>query len=304
MAFRIRPSRNFHREFQRVTRSQLNAAIRTLEQREGGIHEAIHAARKRFKRIRALYRLIESDAGNFRRQENARIRDMAGGLSTVRDATALVETLDYLQSQTSQQDELRSLQAVQTSLRERRDIIAENCEQDLELKLAAAIETCRTALSKLDELDLDSDRNRTGRRLEKVWGKQLRKAQHALSACHETRSENAFHELRKCGQVYWMHLAIFSDLWPSAFAAKKQEAKNLVAILGHEHDLSVLLQTINEDPALVCDSDSLAHLFAAIIRSQQELRETALAEAKRVFNDDPEREAAIIETLWVEAANR
>ena len=303
MAFRIRPSRNFQREFQRVTRSQLNAAITTLEQRVGGVHEAIHAARKRFKRIRALYRLIGSDAGDFRRQENARIRDMARGLSTVRDATALVETLDYLQLQTSQQDELRSLQAVQTTLRERRDLIAANAEHDLEQKLAAAIETCRTALNNLDALDLANSRSRTGRRLEKVWVKQLRKAQHVLSACHETRDENAFHDLRKSGQVYWMHLAILEDLWPSAFAAKKREAKNLVEILGHEHDLSVLLQTINEDPSLVSDSDSLAHLFAAIIRGQQALREAGLAKAKHVFADDPEREAAIIETLWSEAAS-
>lgn len=302
MAFHIRPSKNFQREFQHVTRSQLSAAIETLERQEGGIHEAIHAARKRFKRVRALYRLVEPDAGEFRSRENARIRDMARDLSTVRDATALVETLDYLQSQTNQEDELNSLQMVQAALRLRRDQIASEAGHDLEAKLATALDTCRAAITALDELDLSSSKSRTARRLEKVWMKQLRRAQRALSTCHQSRAEDAFHELRKCAQVYWMHLAVLRELWPSALRAKEQEAKDLAAILGHEHDLSVLLQTINENTGLVTDSDSLAHLFAAIIRSQQALREQALADAKRIFADDPEREAAIIATLWMEAS--
>ena len=301
MAFRIRPSKHFQREFERVTRSQLKAAIHILEEREDGIHEAIHAARKRFKRVRALYRLIEPDAREFRQRENARIRDMASELSAVRDATALVETLDHLQSQTSEEEELRSLGAVQIALRERRDRIAQASEHDLEAKLISAVETCHAAISALNEIELAGNRSRTARRLEKVWIKQVRKAHHALALCHETRAEDAFHELRKCGQIYWMHLSLLQDLWPSAFQAKLREAKQLVSILGHEHDLSVLLQTINEDPALVPDSDSLANLFAVIIRNQQALREQALFQAAQVFLDEPQREAAIIATLWAES---
>ncbi|MBB4143992.1 CHAD domain-containing protein [Rhizobium rhizoryzae] len=303
MAFRIRPSRSFPQEFRRVTRSQLNVAIETLQQRENGVHEAIHAARKRFKRVRALYRLIEPDSKDFRHRENARIRDMAKSLSTVRDATALVETLDYLQSVTDQPDELRSLAEVQSCLRDRRDRIASEEEHDLERKLSDAVATCTDAVAALDELEISASRARTARRLERVWAKQLRKAQRAITACHETRAEDAFHELRKCGQIYWMHLAILRDLWPTAMKAKESEARALVALLGHEHDLSVLLQVINEDPALVPDSDSLAHLYAAIIRSQQSLREQTLDRASHVFAEDPAREASIIATLWSEASD-
>lgn len=303
MAFRIRPSRSFPQEFRRVTRSQLNVAIETLQQRENGVHEAIHAARKRFKRVRALYRLIEPDSKDFRHRENARIRDMAKSLSTVRDATALVETLDYLQSVTDQPDELRSLAEVQSCLRDRRDRIASEEEHDLERKLSDAVATCTDAVAALDELEISASRARTARRLERVWAKQLRKAQRAITACHETRAEDAFHELRKCGQIYWMHLAILRDLWPTAMKAKESEARALVALLGHEHDLSVLLQVINEDPTLVPDSDSLAHLYAAIIRSQQSLREQTLDLASHVFAEDPAREASIIATLWSEASD-
>ena len=303
MAFRIRPSRSFPQECRRVTRSQLNVAIETLQQREHGVHEAIHAARKRFKRVRALYRLIEPDSKDFRHRENARIRDMAKSLSTVRDATALVETLDYLQSVTDQPDELRSLAEVQSCLRDRRDRIASEEEHDLERKLSDAVATCTDAVAALDELEISASRARTARRLERVWAKQLRKAQRAITACHETRAEDAFHELRKCGQIYWMHLAILRDLWPTAMKAKESEARALVALLGHEHDLSVLLQVINEDPPLVPDSDSLAHLYAAIIRSQQSLREQTLDRASHVFAEDPAREASIIAMLWSEASD-
>src|SRR5688572_23232323 len=96
MAYRIRPERPFTAEIRRVAQEQLRGAVTDFEERPKGLHEAIHDARKKFKRLRALYRLVASDAPEFRRQENARIRDMAKTLSVVRDATALIETADYL----------------------------------------------------------------------------------------------------------------------------------------------------------------------------------------------------------------
>ncbi len=301
MAYRIRPSKRFTNEFISVGCSQLEKAVTVLSDQPDGPHAAIHAARKRFKRLRALYRLVAPDAHDFRERENTRIREMARSLSTVRDATALVETVDYLATQATSAEEFTALSQASRTLMDRRDRIAES-EVDLPQKIAHAIETCGEAIAALQQLDLSDNRHRTARRLGKVWTKQQKKAQLALMHCLANHEAEAFHDLRKRGQVYWMHLSLLRDLWPSAMAAKRAEAKLLVDLLGHEHDLSVLTQTVNENPDEFGTSDTLALLIAAIITRQQALRQEALERAQSVFQDDPVREGKIIETLWSEAS--
>lgn len=302
MAFRIRPVKPFLDEFRLVAAAQLTAAIDTLEQQPDGPHAAVHAARKRFKRVRALYRLVELDAKAFRREENARIRDMARTLSTVRDATALVETVDHLAERAVSAEEFAALSFASRSLIARRDRIA-NDEADLPQKIDHAIATCREAIAALDTLSVSDGRSRTARRLAKVWRKEGEKARSALAHAQESHGAETFHELRKCGQTAWMHLALMRDIWPSAIRARRDEVKQMVDLLGHEHDLSVLTQTVNESPELFGDSDTLALLIGAIINRQQAIRGQALALANQIFADDLKREASIIAVLWVEAAD-
>jgi len=301
MAFRIRPSEPFSREFRSIAETQLGRAIELLEEEPDGPHKAIHDARKRFKRVRALYRLIEPDAKTFRRSENARIRDVAKSLAAVRDATALVETTEYLVGDAVSAEEIAALTFASNALIARRDRIITD-ETDLEDKIAAAIEQCHAAIDALLALDLSDNARKMAKCLGKAWHKQHNSAVSALSACHKEPEADVFHELRKAGQIYWMHLSLLQDIWPSAMRAKHDDAKALVEILGHEHDLSVLTQLINEQPELFGDGDTMARLLGAVIAKQQALRQQALAMADTVFAQDGEQESRIITLLWRTAA--
>lgn len=97
MPFRIDPKKPFDDEIRRAGLELIDDAITILRDRPSGPHEAVHDARKRFKRLRALYRLVARGAPDFSREENARFRDIARSLAFARDATALVETADYLE---------------------------------------------------------------------------------------------------------------------------------------------------------------------------------------------------------------
>ena len=90
MAYRIRPDKAFTAEVAAIATSKLKSAISILETQADGPHAAIHQARKIFKRVRALYFLVKTDARDFQRHENRRLRDIARMLSTVRNATALI----------------------------------------------------------------------------------------------------------------------------------------------------------------------------------------------------------------------
>lgn len=301
MAYRLRPSEPFTAEFCSVARQQLSKAIGYLQDQPDGPHEAIHDARKRFKRVRSLYRLIQPDAPDFRSRENARIREMARQLSAVRDATALVETVTYLGDFAASPEERTALDAARTTLTARRDRIAKE-EHDLPAKMAAAIEGCQEAIEALDALNLSDAPRKTAKHLGKAWKKQLAKAHDALDACEKQGGAENYHELRKSGQAYWMHLSLLREIWPSAMLAKQAECKILVDLLGHEHDLSVLTELADKEPDLFGNGDTLARLLAAIINRQQVLRSDALEKARTLFVETPKEEAELITLLWQRAA--
>src|SRR5688572_7871048 len=78
----------------RIAAGEVEAA---LEEIAAGANtgEAVHNARKRLKKLRALLRLVRPEFRRFRK-ENATIRKVADQLSAARDARVLVDTLDSL----------------------------------------------------------------------------------------------------------------------------------------------------------------------------------------------------------------
>ncbi|RKE83683.1 CHAD domain-containing protein [Rhizobium sp. AG855] len=301
MPYRIRPDRDLSAEVRSVARHQLSIAIAVLSDRPDGLHEAIHEARKKFKRVRGLLRLVADADKSFQTRENERLRDIARSLSRIRDATALMETVTHLTGFALNDDESETLAATRTVLQLRRDDIAAS-ETDLEDKVARVIDECRSAITALDELDLPSKAGPAARLLAKGWRKALKRGHEALHTCKGEGHGEAFHDLRKAAQTYWMNLSLLRELWPSAFAAKRREAKHLVDLLGREHDLTVLTELFDSEPDLFGDGEGQAFLLAIIIRRQQDLRREALALAGSIFADRPRREADVIEILWTAAA--
>jgi CHAD domain-containing protein len=300
MPYRFRPDGDFAAEVRQVASTQLQHAIRSLEDQPDGLHMAIHDARKKFKRLRNLLRLVAVEDKATRSAENARLRDTARSLSTVRDAAALIESMDYLASQTLNSEETAVLALARQALTERRDRLASQ-EGDLTDTIAAAVAQCHVSREAFSRLDLPSKPRPTARLLAKGWKRTLAKGRKALATCREEGHGEAFHDLRKAGQAYWMNLLLLRELWPSALSAKRRQAKELGEILGHEHDLTLLIDLLDHHPDLLGSGEPLSHLLAMIIRQQQELRRLGLDRADAVFADPPAREASIIAALWLEA---
>jgi CHAD domain-containing protein len=301
MAYRIRPDKAFTAEVAAIATSKLKNAISILETQADGPHTAIHQARKIFKRVRALYLLVKTDARDFQRHENRRLRDIARMLSTVRNAAALIESVTDLQGHARTPDESVALSFAREALTARRDQLVD-AETDLSGKLEAAIAGCRQAIDAVGYLQLEDGSQKTARRLAKAWKYNLQQATAAIEQCHNQALAEHFHDLRKTGQIYWMHLALLRGIWPSAMEPKHAQAKQLVDMLGKEHDLSVLSELINAAPQLFGRGEDLAHLLGAIIGCQQGLRRDALTLAAIVFADSAERESRIIRVLWRNAS--
>lgn len=301
MPFRIRPEADFTESFREAASAELTAALDVIERRPDGTHQAIHAFRKNLKKVRSLYRLVSAEAQQFQKRENARLRDMARALSTIRDAEALIETVRYLQSEANEVEEANSLQRIAAILETRRNWMTE-AEAGIEPKLSETAEGLKQAIRALRDVSFPKGSNKTAKLIAKGWKRTAEKAREALDACHGEASDTAFHELRKRTQDYRALQRLLNPLWPSAMKAKRASAKELVDRLGHVHDLSVLSALVEAEPQLFTRNDDLARLLDAIIRRQQEERRLALTLAGTVFADAPDDEADRIKLLWIAAA--
>src|SRR5581483_10196931 len=98
MSFTLKSDKSLRKSIRRLSCKQIDGALEDL----GGNHahgqdEAIHDARKRFKKLRAMLRLVRPVVGEeVYRTENTSFRDAARPLTEVRDAKILIETFDDL----------------------------------------------------------------------------------------------------------------------------------------------------------------------------------------------------------------
>lgn len=300
MGYRIRPSERFSEEFKAAGAEQLDEAIAVLTTRPEGLPEAIHAARKNFKKLRSLYRLVAEDVPAFRDRENERIRDLARTLSSLRDATALVEVSRYLLEHATNDSERDMLERVKKILSDHLDR-NDNAMTEIEKRVTSAIASCGEARDALSRVEFKG-KKRDEARIRKGWRTLLKRAHAARRACENTTDTRLFHELRKRGQDYRHYLSLLRDLWPSAMQAKRVDASEMIDLLGHHNDLALLTSFVHAHPHLFDRDEDIGHLSSAVIARQEVLRQSALKLADAVFLDPPRDEARRIALLWRNAA--
>jgi len=96
VSFEFHQDESIPDNIRRILRKQLESALESLRGGESdSVDEHVHAARKNFKRVRAVVRLVRYAIGESTyRFVNDSIRDAGRPLSEVRDAKVLVEALD------------------------------------------------------------------------------------------------------------------------------------------------------------------------------------------------------------------
>src|SRR4051812_42600688 len=103
MSFELSKDKSLRKTVRKLVRKQLEQAHQSLA---GSKHdsegERVHAARKNFKRLRAVLRLVRAGIGDSAYQrEHQSFRDAARPLSEIRDAKVLIEALTQLKKRTA-----------------------------------------------------------------------------------------------------------------------------------------------------------------------------------------------------------
>src|SRR5258708_7861533 len=97
MPFQIEPGETVREAILRTRNERLDKAIAALQQKPGPSVEAIHDARREFKRLRSLVRLARGSMDRLVRvREDQALCNAGRALAPSRDAAALLETVEKM----------------------------------------------------------------------------------------------------------------------------------------------------------------------------------------------------------------
>lgn len=272
MAYAIERAETLHAALLRIMDEQIIRARDTLADKSLSAEKRVHEARKRFKEIRALLRLIRKPLGDQFAIENAWFRDAARDIAAARDADAVLEAIDKLPLHRNTASRARkAVEAKRAAHPPLEPVIANVIDQ---LTLAQA----RPALWPHFPNTFDTIADG----LVRTYRNGRRAMQH-----HETPEE--LHEWRKRVKEHWYHAQLLHDVWPDMMKTYAEVLSDLSHALGDHHDLHVLRETAGaHSPALRKTIDA----------RQEALEQEAMEIGSRVYAEKPSAWLARMRNMW------
>lgn len=256
--------------FLRIAREQIGKAIAGAENAAEAPERRVHEARRRCKKLRALFRLVQSDFGAFA-TENAFVRDASRGLAAARDMRVTRNTYIELMAWArhpvapddgdAAPDTTRETEALQLFAGQMRELEARSSQWRLDgIRLST----------------LASGLKRTYRS-----GRETRaRAQHR-------RSDEAFHEWRKYAKYHWNQLGLIEGCAADTIPSAHKCAGDLADQLGLHHDIAMLRDLLQTSPADLGPDVDVAFALDAADRRQAEIEGRIAALGRQVFAEKP-----------------
>ncbi len=250
-------------EVKRIAIALVDDAVEQLRDAAAAPSEtAVHEARKRFKELRALLRLVESAAGRHRTKEaRLRARDAGRSLSAARDADVLGETFEKLHERFGDSfDRSRDFARRLTE-----DARGGKLDTDTASRLISAVRNS-IALWSFDVADKD---------IQQGLRRGLRRARRAMRTAVEVRSDAGFHEWRKRAKDSWYHARMTEEIVPS-MRDREPQLRRLARILGDHHDL-VIVREIAGRHAGEANGPDAVNVLSLALQRMRELEDEAEA---------------------------
>jgi CYTH domain-containing protein/CHAD domain-containing protein len=288
--YRLDPDRPLADEVRRVALDGLDDAIDRLGRAgDGDLEEDVHEARKRGKELRGLLRLVRPALGPLHPAANAEVRDAARELSSLRDAHALLGTVEGLAASLDGAGG-DDLEAVAGQLRVLATAAGHGVGAD-DARVAVALARLSTARAMLDTW-------RGSVEPESMAGGVARTAARGRSAWKAVRkraTDERVHEWRKRVKYLWYQARLLEPADPDGIGPLVRQLDDLSDLLGDEHDLTVLVEHLEQragtEQAAGADVEALVQLARA---RQDTLRVAALQLGEQVYGDGVD---ALVERL-------
>ncbi len=278
MAYYLKQREPVGSGIKRIAFEQTGKALHSIDRHED-VHEAIHDVRKRLKKLRALLRLVRDDTGKaFYKKWNVFYRDTGRQLAALRDAHKHTETYRTLAEKYAGEIPAGLQNHLPAWLEEQKNNLV-----DEKLKRGDMLEQVKNELinSRKDIQNWPVSEELTfgvvAPGLKRVYKRGLK----ACAAAVENPDAAHYHEFRKRAKYLWYHVRLLKMMWPELLRRLARENHRLATLLGDDHDLMVLQQTLTQVPSVGRDRD---HPLNRIIhRESAALRQNIHGRAARIY---------------------
>jgi CHAD domain-containing protein len=283
MAYRFEADEGVEDAILRCAREQLDHAVGELSE---GIGDdpvgAVHSARKAVKKERSLLRLARGAMSRKqRRRENRALRDAARGLSGVRDADVMIETITQLSARFAGQLPESAFREVADQLKRDRDARRDDRPTGSALDTRAVQELGAVRL-RIDDWQLTHG---GWSAIESGLQRSYQQGRKGFARAQRDPSLEDLHAWRKRVKDLWYQERLIGPICGPAIRGQAKDAHRLADLLGDDHDLGVLRQTLTRDHvAIAVDLDAVVGL---IDHRREELQTEAIHIGQRVYAEKP-----------------
>jgi len=278
MGYRLEKDEQLGSGFRRILIEQTERLSEALASADENLEEAIHEVRKRCKRVRAVARLLRPHAGELHRRENAAFRDIARRLSPFRDAHVQVVTFDELVSRSPERERF-------VGLKDLMPVHINRNEEVLKKQLAATRDDVGAAHKRLEELRISdgppAELIGAGLRINYQGGRR------AMARAYDKPQPEIFHEWRKHVKDLGYQFQVLRNVWPTVFKRVKGELDTLGDLLGKEHDLSVMRETILKNVHGGVAHEDVQAFVALTEEREFQLQAEAETIGRRIYAEKP-----------------
>ena len=292
MAFRLRRSESVVQGLRRLAAKQIRAAIdelRSVPPRD----EAIHEARKRVKKARAILQLVEADGGKRLRKCRKRLRTVNRALTPLRDADASLEILDRLRSKHPRLFSEHTFARIKRELAERKRAAAEAAAGDRVWEtIDEALRSVRKKVKRWTQEHRNFGAIASGLR------DTHRRGRKAMTRALKSGTAADFHEWRKAMKAFWYGLRLVercgTRVRRDVAALRKAETW-----LGDDHNLAVLCAELSKDASVCGSAVDVDRLRLAADREQCASRKQAIAAARPIYARSSRAYVHAVERAWI-----
>jgi CHAD domain-containing protein len=293
MAYRFEPDEGVREAIVRCAREELDHAVGELSE---GVDDdpigAVHSARKAVKKERSLLRLARGAMPRKqRRRENHALRDAARGLSGVRDADVMIQTVaqlsDRFAGQLPESTFAKIIEQLELDRDARRDQSTDSAMN------SRAVEELGAVRQRVDDWQL----TRGGwSAIESGLLRSYRDGRQAFAVAQREPSVEDLHAWRKRVKDLWYQERLLAPICGPAIAGQGKDAHRLADLLGDDHDLGVLREILTGgDLGVAVD---LGAVVSLIDHRRAELQTEAVNIGKRVYAEKPEAFRRRIRRSW------
>jgi CHAD domain-containing protein len=296
MSLRLNRDAPIPAEIRRLVLQQLEAAISELRAvGDPASDEAIHDARRRVKKIRAVIRLVQPALDKTSRTIDRELKDVSRMLAPVADGQGIIETLDQIARRYRRLLPTRAVRSIRAGLRERSARIDREANARGIIRMAA--DTLRAERQRVRRWAIRGDGfGAIASGLEESY----RRARKSMILAWSKPEPHHYHSWRRHVKDHWFHVRLVEDNCGNQLLPYQRRLEALDGVLGEYHNIVLLREVLPTDGH--ASRRETERCLRVVCRYQRLLRHHAETLGVQIYGDKPRRYVRRIKRLWIGAA--